>query len=164
MDHILFQYLGNKNDNNRDKIEFKDDTFVITFYKEKNTTKNYSQSKLREQIKILYNKWIEKQADIIFINKIQRYSHEIGVSPKNYRIKFLKNRWGSLTKKCVIVLNTNLVKTPEEIIDYIIIHELCHLKIQGHSHHFWRFLKQFEPEYEKKIKWLELNSNNILLS
>ena len=73
-------------------------------------------------------------------------SHNIHVSPQGYKIKFLRKRWVSLTKKGAIILNINLVKASEEIIDYIIIHELCHLKIKGHSHYFWRFLKQFEPD------------------
>ena len=42
----------------------------------------------------------------------------------------------------------NLIKTPEKIIDYIIIHELCHLKIEGHSHNFWNLLHKFVPDYE----------------
>lgn len=54
------------------------------------------------------------------------------------------------------------MKASEDIIDYIIIHELCHLKIKGHSYHFWDHLKQFIPDYPEKIKWLERNSANIL--
>jgi predicted metal-dependent hydrolase len=53
---------------------------------------------------------------------------------------------------------------PKNIIDYIIIHELCHLKIEGHSHNFWNLLHKFVPNYEDEIKWLELNSRNILYS
>jgi predicted metal-dependent hydrolase len=54
------------------------------------------------------------------------------------------------------------MKTPKNIIDYIIIHELCHLKIEGHS--LWNLLHKFVPNYEDEIKWLELNSKNILQS
>lgn len=45
----------------------------------------------------------------------------------------------------------NLVKTPETIVDYVIIHELCHLRIEGHSHHFWSLLHKFVPDYQKKL-------------
>ena len=88
----------------------------------------------------------------------------IEVDPKDWQIKKLKNRWGSVTKNKKIVLNVNLIKTPENIIDYIIIHELCHLKIEGHSHNFWNLLHKFVPDYNERIKWLELNSKNILQS
>jgi predicted metal-dependent hydrolase len=47
-------------------------------------------------------------------------------------------------------------------LDYTIIHELCHTKVKEHFHGFWKFLQQFEPEYVKKSKWLEINSKNIL--
>lgn len=73
------------------------------------------------------------------------------------------NRWGSLTRKDDIHLNFHLIKAQENVIDYIIIHELCHLKIKGHSHQFWNYLKQFVPDYEKMIKYLERNSVNILI-
>ena len=70
--------------------------------------------------------------------------------PQTIVLKNLKNRWGSVTKIDTINLNRNLIKAPEDIIDYIIIHELCHLKIHGHYHNFWSFLKQFVPDYQKK--------------
>jgi predicted metal-dependent hydrolase len=54
------------------------------------------------------------------------------------------------------------MKAPNDIIDYIIIHELCHLKIQGHSYQFWSFLKQFVPDYQKKIDWLNRNSESLI--
>jgi predicted metal-dependent hydrolase len=44
---------------------------------------------------------------------------------------------------------------------YIIIHELCHLHIKGHSYQFWDYLKQFDPDYLQKIKRLKINTNNI---
>ena len=82
--------------------------------------------------------------------------------PQKIILKNLKNRWGSVTKKYIINLNRNLIKAPDDIIDYIIIHELCHLKIQWHSHHFWSFLKQFVHDYKKKIDWLNRNSENLI--
>lgn len=91
------------------------------------------------------------------------FSKIVKVTPKD-SIKKLKNRWGSITKNKKIVLNVNLIKTPQNIVDYVIKHELCHFKIEGHSHYFWELLKNFEPDYEKKIKWLEVNGKNILAS
>jgi predicted metal-dependent hydrolase len=84
------------------------------------------------------------------------------IVPNNYTIKNLKNRWGSLTTKGTIVLNINLIKTPERIIDYIIIHELCHLIIKGHSHKFWSILHKYIPAYQDKIDWLNTNSERLV--
>ena len=118
---------------------------------------------LKNKIRYLYNKWLNQKAKEIFIIKINKYSKTIGVhSPQTIVLKNLKNRWGSVTKKDTINLNRNLIKAPDDIIDYIIIHELCHLKIQGHSHHFWSYLKQFVPDYQNKIDWLNRNSESLI--
>ena len=118
---------------------------------------------LKNKIQYLYNKWLNQKAKEIFIIKINKYSKIIGVHPpKKIVLKNLKNRWGSVTKKDTLNLNRNLIKAPDDIINYIIIHELCHLKIPGHSHNFWRFLKQFVPEYQKKIDWLNRNSESLI--
>ena len=69
---------------------------------------------------------------------------------------------GSLTKSGVINLNLNLIKAPEDIIDYIILHELCHLKIKEHSHHYWDLVHRFMPNYKDKIEWLEVNGCKLI--
>jgi predicted metal-dependent hydrolase len=76
-------------------------------------------------------------------------------------MKNLRNRWGSLTKQGVINLNLNLIKAPEDVIDYIILHELCHLKIKEHSYHYWDLLHKFMPNYQDKIEWLKVNGDSL---
>jgi predicted metal-dependent hydrolase len=112
----------------------------------------------------LYFEWLNSKANEVFKEKVDKYSKIIGVDPKGIVTKNLKNRWGSLSKNKTLNLNIHLVKAPEDVINYIIIHELCHLRIQGHSFRFWNYLKQFVPDYEQKIKWLEHNTNNLLSS
>ena len=67
-----------------------------------------------------------------------------------------------MTKEGSINLNVNLLKAPEDVIDYIILHELCHLKIKEHSHHFWDFLRKSMPNYQDKRDWLNRNGNNLV--
>jgi hypothetical protein len=96
----------------------------------------------------------------LMINKNQ--TRKIGVGVKQMTIKNLKNRWGSLTKSGAINLNLNLVKAPEDVIDYIVLHELCHIKIKEHSHHYWDLLHKFMPDYHDKAEWLKANGSNLL--
>lgn len=118
---------------------------------------------LRSKVRYLYNKWLILKAKEIFLIKVNKYSKIIGVSPpQRIILKNLKNRVGSVTKRDIINLNRNLIKAPSDIIDYISIHELCHLKIQEHSHHFWSYLRQFVSDYEKKIEWLHRNSESLI--
>lgn len=86
----------------------------------------------------------------------------MGVNLQKIVIKNLKNRWGSLAKNDSLHLNFSLIKASGDIIDYIIIHALSHLNIKGHSYHFWNYLKQFVPEYQRKIEWFDRNSDSLL--
>jgi predicted metal-dependent hydrolase len=84
------------------------------------------------------------------------------VEVKQIIIKSLRNRWGSLTSNGNINLNFNLLKAPEDVIDYIVLHELCHLKIKEHSHHYWNLVYKFMPNYHEKIEWLRVNGGSLL--
>ena len=146
---------------NQNSVELIDDNLLIFV---DTTDELMDKEVLKNKVTYLYNKWITQKAKELFITKINKFSKIIGVYPPPQRIvlKNLRNRWGSVTKKNTINLNRNLIKAPDDIIDYIIIHELCHLKIQGHSHHFWSFLKQFIPNYQKKIDWLHRNGESLI--
>jgi len=141
-----------------DTLDFRDGKFLFTIY----NTDEENEFKTKEKVKMLYEDWLKKQAEIIFRNKVETFRKQVKVKPKKIVLKKLKNRWGSVTRNGTINLNINLIKTPESVIDYIIIHELCHFKIKGHSFKFWNFLNRFVPDYDKKVRWLEQNSKTIL--
>jgi predicted metal-dependent hydrolase len=144
----------------RNSVEIVNDDLLVFI---ENFDINMNIDLLKHKVRYLYNKWLSQQAKEFFVTKIKKYSKMIGVyPPQKIILKNLKNRWGSVTKKDTLNLNRHLIKAPNDIIDYIIIHELCHLKIQGHSHHFWSFLKQFVPDYQKKIDWLNRNSERLI--
>ncbi len=144
----------------QDAIEFKSNQ-LFTFIKiGNNITSDYNG--IYARVKLLYEKWIRKQCNDIFKDKVLQFSKKIEVTPSKIIIKDLKNRWGSATEKGIINLNVNLVKAPENIIDYIIFHELCHLKIKDHSHRFWAYLRKFIPDYPKYIEWLNINGKNMI--
>jgi predicted metal-dependent hydrolase len=56
----------------------------------------------------------------------------------------------------------NLLKASEDVIDYIVLHELCHLKIEEHLYHFWNLMHRFMPNYQDKIDWLKVNESGLL--
>ena len=101
-------------------------------------------------------------AQSIFKRRINHFASKLGVFPRKTVVKDLKSRWGSATKDNVINLNVNLLKAPKDVIDYVILHELCHLKIRNHSHHFWNLVRKFMPNYTEKRHWLEVNSSRIV--
>jgi len=76
------------------------------------------------------------------------------------KIKSQKTLWGSCSSKNNINLNINLIKLDQELIDYVILHELTHLNIKNHSKKFWQELEKLEPEaiiLDKKLKNYNLN-------
>ena len=68
----------------------------------------------------------------------------------------MQKRWGSLSDKRTVTLNTNLVKAPKECIDYVVTHELCHLKHPDHSAEFYKLLDTVSPGWDKVKHKLEL--------
>ena len=131
--------------------------------------------------KIIQNKaqWIfkkqlefRKRTDVHFVPKkytkrfllkqVNSYATKVGITPSKVNIKKMRTRWGSASKNNVINLNEHLLKAPKGAIDYVILHEICHLKIRNHSHRFWELVQKFMPNYEENRKWLEVNSARIV--
>ena len=116
----------------------------------------------KTQVKKIYQKWLMEKSSKLFETRISKISKKLKLKPKKIIIKNLKDRWGSATSDDTINLNMNLIKSPMSVIDYVILHELCHLKIKGHSDKFWQMVKKFMPNYDEQKRWLELN--NVIVS
>ena len=160
-DGSTLPYLGKNyplkilNREGSNSISFIDGQFIVNIWPSKNVTAQY--------VEKLYEHWLMKLAHPVFKSKIESYSEKLSVmKPEKVVIK-LKNRWGSIGKKGdTINLNVNLIKASEDIVNYIILHELCHLRIKEHSHHYWDLLHKFMPDYEERVNWLNINGNNLL--
>jgi len=158
---IQIKILDSQKENDRkvekNSVKYKNGVFVFNIQ-----PSIQGNQESNEEIKILYENWLYHKAKIIFKEKVHILSKVIGVKANKVVIKNLKNRWASITKNNEINLNINLIKAPPEIIDYIIIHELCHFKIKGHSYNFWNLIRRYVPDYPKFIKWLNINGKNLL--
>ena len=114
------------------------------------------------RLKRLYENWLREKGKGFFEDRVKKHCKKLGVIVKRTAVKNLRNRWGSLTKSGVINLNLNLIKAPEDVIDYIVLHEICHLKIKEHSHHYWDLVHRFMPNYQNKIEWLKVNGCDLI--
>ncbi len=122
-----------------------------------------SSESTKRQLKHLYETWLSDNAQIILKDKVEKWSQQLGVEVERVIIKNLTKRWGSLTKdKKTINLNLNLLKAPDDVIDYLILHELCHAKIGDHSHHYWDLVRRHIPSYQEKIEWLNANTRILI--
>lgn len=120
-----------------------------------------SKSISEKKIKKMYFDWLLQKYTPYVEKKIDHFAKVLNVNPKGFQIRDLKSKWGSLTVSGHVHLNLHLLKTSKKMIDYVILHELAHLKINGHRHEFWRFLEKFMPDYEKRKKWLDENDIEI---
>ncbi|MFL6408935.1 MAG: M48 family metallopeptidase [Nitrososphaeraceae archaeon] len=136
--------------------------YNIKFFDGEFVAKIKSSKPFSIRIKKLYEEWLIEKAKSVFRPKIDEYSKKLGVKVKRIAIKHLKNRWGSMTKDGSININLNLLKASEDVIDYIIVHELCHLKIKEHYYHYWDYVRRYMPNYEEKIEWLNISGNQLI--
>ncbi|MDI6400829.1 SprT family zinc-dependent metalloprotease [Balneolaceae bacterium ANBcel3] len=92
---------------------------------------------------------------------VRKWSEITGLIPGRVSIRNQKTKWGSCSSKGTISLNWRLILCPVEISDYIIVHELCHLKHFNHSPDFWKMVAEWYPELQHAKKWLRLHSEEI---
>lgn len=104
----------------------------------------------------LMDSWYKKKADIMFKRRLELCIRKFprAVSP-TLDIKAMKNRWGSMSKYNKMTLNLILIQSPVECIDYVIIHELCHLEQPNHGKEFWRLLSLKLPDWQRHKDRLE---------
>lgn len=101
--------------------------------------------------------WLRRRVENDAEGFARRYSRKLGQEPKAVRIKDQKHLWGSCGKDRVVNLNWRLVFMPKTILEYAVVHELCHLEHRNHSEAFWRLVKRLLPDYEVRKAWLERN-------
>ena len=94
------------------------------------------------------------QAVKIIPEKVRYFAGKIGVDYGRITIRNQKTRWGSCSGKGNLNFNCLLMLTPDEVQDYVVIHELCHRKEMNHSPKFWAEVAKFMPDYKQKRKWL----------
>ncbi len=93
-----------------------------------------------------------------YINaRVEFFSKKTGLVPGKIRITSARRRWGSCSVKNNLNFSWRLAMAPKDIIDYVIIHELVHIKIKNHSKKFWDFVGIIVPDYRAKRNWLKEN-------
>ncbi len=108
-------------------------------------------------LKKLLTQWYRKQAEILLKEKTTYYASLIGVKPTSIAIRSFKARWGSCSINAGIQYNWKIIMAPEAIINYLVIHELCHIHHHNHSAVYWQTVAKYCPKYKEHGHWLKLN-------
>ncbi len=93
--------------------------------------------------------WYRKQALPLFISRAEHYAKILDVKPCSIRLTTARTRWGSCSSNGEVRLNVQLIKLPHYLIDYVIVHELAHLREMNHSVAFWRLVERACPNYAR---------------
>ena len=133
-------------------LKMKSGSFVITIPK--------GQKPEQKVIKNLLVDWYKKYAKIHLEEKTKKFSETMNVNPKSIVIKNYKSRWGSCSSKGELSFNWRIILTPQWIVDYIVVHELCHLLEFNHSPKYWSHVKRYIPNWKDCRNWLK--ENNVL--
>ena len=103
--------------------------------------------------------WYRNRAEHIIRERLahcHRRARAEGIPYPPVTIRKMKTRWGSCSDQGRVTLNQELIKAPKDCIDYVIMHELCHLKEHHHGRRFWRLLQKLMPDYERRRRRLNL--------
>ena len=108
---------------------------------------------VQDRQKILH-KFFRDQVSEIFHLRTAFWAERMGFEPRTVKIRSLRARWGSCTTHRDLTFNWKLIAAPIEVINYVVIHELAHLKYMDHSPAFWAMVAEFEPNWKLARGWL----------
>lgn len=108
--------------------------------------------------------WIKERAVRLLPDWVNRVSRKTSLPYQNLTIRDQKTRWGSCSSTKNINLNMKLVFLPPHLVDYVIIHELCHTRIMSHSAAFWKLVARYYPDYKEARRQLRTLGREIPLS
>ncbi len=107
-----------------------------------------------EELQINLKKFYINSCKKIIIERIKIYQNQLGVKPKTIDIVESRTKWGTCSSDRGLTFNYRLVMAPVEVIDYVIVHELCHLTHMNHDRSFWRLVGSVFRDYKKRQEYL----------
>lgn len=116
-----------------------------------------------DQARPLVEAWYRRAAHVHVHQRMAHYAPLVGCTPARITIRAQKTRWGSCSARASISINWRLMQAAPDIMDYVIVHELCHLLHANHAPRFWREVARVLPDYEARRRRLREFGRNIVL-
>lgn len=139
------------------RINFDEKSFILTL------PKDFSPQKSKSSAKKLLLDWYLKYGQKHLFERASFYTQQLNVKFNRLVLKKVSSIWGSCSSKNNLNFNRKLVMAPPEVIDYVVIHEVCHLVHRHHRRTFWQLVKTFDPEYHLHKLWLSNNHRLLTL-
>jgi predicted metal-dependent hydrolase len=118
------------------------------------------QSSVRQALQNFYR----RQARQLFAYRAERYASRMGLEYEQIEIRNQRTKWGSCSTSGTLSFNWRLMMASPEVIDYIVIHEVAHLREANHTQAFWDIVGEYDPAYASHAEWLTENSTQLIFS
>jgi predicted metal-dependent hydrolase len=107
------------------------------------------------QIRDAVQAWLMRQAKVLFVERLNHFAPQLGVQWQRVSLSSAATRWGSASANGEIRLNWRLVHHKRDVIDYVVAHELSHLRVMDHSPRFWETVQSVMPDYAQRRRVLK---------
>jgi predicted metal-dependent hydrolase len=107
--------------------------------------------------------WYKTKAREHLSQRVNFFSRQLGLFPNKVKVTSAERRWGSCSEDNNISFSFRLIMTPPAVIDYVIVHELMHIKEKSHSARFWKLIEAVMPEYKLHRRWLKEDGEKFVL-
>lgn len=115
-------------------------------------------------IKNAFIKWLRKRAKTEVEQLVAKHAPQRKLVPRSITIKTQKSRWGSCGINNDININWLLMMAPADVLEYVVVHELCHIKVKNHSSQFWALVAEHLPDYKNRRLWLKREGRSLMLA
>lgn len=111
----------------------------------------------------VFTAWYKRRAREVLTARVRQYAAQLGFKVNQVKITSARTRWGSCSAKGNLSFTWRLVMAPPPVIDYVVVHELAHLRERNHSKRFWALVQSFMPDYKARQDWLKRNGATLSL-
>lgn len=111
----------------------------------------------RRQVIRAVERWYREHAETKFLQRVALYASRLGVRPNQVLVRSQAKRWGSCGRDGTLRFNWRIIMAPLSLVDYVVVHELCHLRYPSHDRRFWLLLATVIPDYQERRKAMREN-------
>lgn len=116
-----------------------------------------SHASRNEALAVQLRRWLAREAKAVFGDRIAHHAVLTGLMPKAVSVSQARTRWGSCSVDNHVRLSWRLAMAPIEVLDYVVIHELCHIRHKNHGRDFWNLVRHHAPDAMHGRRWLKEN-------
>lgn len=152
----MFPYLGDE----REVVVERRPSSGVTENTLRLARHHVEDTSIKRALETLYR----RKARETFEERANFFAEQMDIEYARFEIRNQRTKWGSCSMTGILGLNWRLMMAPQEIVDYIVVHELAHLRESNHTDTFRSLVAEYDPEYEAHTRWLEQNSTQLIFS